>query len=269
MSNFINRIYNVEIPPPATAWENIAVELNKLPDNNFIRKISQASVDPPAEMWNRVVSVLDDRKSSRLLFLRSSWVKGVAAALAAGLIVFLYRSGQDTTGSVVKKEVPVTKDTRHQDPLAKQKMDTNAFEPASSLAQNDQQFNQKKKIGVVPGKRADHLRYASIETAENVLPTDNNGASGSHVNNNVPSSAGNFIPAPDYFVVTAPNGQQVKISSKFSDAVNSLFAGDNSDNSWKTRFDTWKSKLISSPSFIPTAGNFLDIVELKDLLKEQ
>jgi hypothetical protein len=70
-------------------------------------------------------------------------------------------------------------------------------------------------------------------------------------------------------VVTAPNGEHVRISSKFSDAVTSLIGGDNVDYFWKSRFDSWKSKLMTNPSFIPSAGNFLDIAELKDLLKEQ
>ena len=274
MTNFIDRIYDVEIPPPAAAWENIAAELNKLPDNNFIRKLSQASVAPPAEVWNKLVSVLDGRKPARLFALNSSRVKWIAAALITGLIVlsasYLFRSGRNMPSSIAKKEGSAAGDTSQQHiPLIQQKKDSQAAEPITELAQNVEQFILKKKAGGIPGKRTDHVRYATIENAENVLPTDNNIAAGNPVNANVPSSAGSFIPAPDYFVVTAPNGQRVRISSKFSDAVNSLFAGDNSDNSWKTRFDSWKSKLMSNPSFIPAAGNFLDIVELKDLLKEQ
>ena len=90
-----------------------------------------------------------------------------------------------------------------------------------------------------------------------------------NVSDNVSASSAKYIPPPDYYVVTAPNGEKTKISTKFSNAVASLMGGDNVDYLWKSRFDNWKTKLISSPSFIPAAGNFLDIAELKDLIKEQ
>jgi hypothetical protein len=39
--------------------------------------------------------------------------------------------------------------------------------------------------------------------------------------------------------------------------------------SWKQRFHNWSNKLMNSTGFIPAASNFMDIVELEELLKDQ
>jgi hypothetical protein len=80
-----------------------------------------------------------------------------------------------------------------------------------------------------------------------------------------------------YLTITAPNGQPVKISSKFSDGLSYLLNYEpvfNMDGvfksiSWKQQFNNWSNKLMNRTGFIPAASNFLDIVELEDLLKEQ
>jgi hypothetical protein len=37
---------------------------------------------------------------------------------------------------------------------------------------------------------------------------------------------------------------------------------------WKWLFDEWRKKLLYQDSFIPTATNFLDIMEMKEILHE-
>lgn len=82
----------------------------------------------------------------------------------------------------------------------------------------------------------------------------------------------------NYISVTGPNGQQTKISSKF---VNVLLYMNNDSNIeqfegyfsktfleslvWKSKFQDWRNKILQT-SLIPSADNFMDILELKDLI---
>lgn len=89
-----------------------------------------------------------------------------------------------------------------------------------------------------------------------------------------------LVSAPDgnYITVTGPNGEQTKISKKFFHALSYMNAGSKKDDYmdillhegslWKWLFQEWRKKLLSQPSFIPTATNFLDIMELKEILHE-
>lgn len=87
-----------------------------------------------------------------------------------------------------------------------------------------------------------------------------------------------FTPDNNYIVVTGPNGEQTRISSKFLPMLSSLNGSTegqdyftfflNENSIWKLRFDQWRNKMLSQPSFIPTATNLVDLLELKDILQE-
>jgi hypothetical protein len=89
-----------------------------------------------------------------------------------------------------------------------------------------------------------------------------------------------LISAPDenYVTVTSPNGEQTKISKKFLHALSYMNAGSEDENigialqesaMWKWLFREWRQKLLTQPSFIPSTTNFLDIMELKEILHEK
>jgi hypothetical protein len=75
-----------------------------------------------------------------------------------------------------------------------------------------------------------------------------------------------------YITVAGPNGDAVKVSSKMS-ALTAYIADDksvaaNSDNSfWQSKFKAWRDKM-SQNSVTPSFTNFLDIVELSKIVKE-
>lgn len=88
-----------------------------------------------------------------------------------------------------------------------------------------------------------------------------------------------LISAPDknYVTVTSPNGEQTKISKKFLHALSYMNAASNDESKgvtfqqsalWKWLFKEWRQRLLKQPSFIPSTTNFLDIIELKEILHE-
>jgi hypothetical protein len=275
--NFTHKILNAEILPPDAAWDKIAAELDKLDGSGFIQKISEASIEPPSSVWQRVANALENPKPAKRILISRPWIKWAAAAAIGGLIIVgvYYFNNGNQSGLISSNG---DKQSNSKDATAVPPSNANdasssgtiaTLDPNIRLAENSKLANKKNSI---PGKGEQTkipVRHAVIESAgmekePNVAPE-----SESRISDNISSSSANLIPAPDYYVVTAPNGQRVRMSSKFSHAVTSLFGGDNVDYLWKSRFDSWKSKIMSNPSFIPTGGNFLDIAELKDLLKEQ
>ncbi|HEY7160317.1 MAG TPA: anti-sigma factor [Acidobacteriota bacterium] len=275
--SFIHKIFKAEIPPPESAWDNIAAELEKAEGGNIAGKMATASIDPPTNVWDRIAAELDGTTSRARPTLIAPWLKWTAAAMLAGLLIFsanyIFRSGQGSPQVAEKKSTPSNNESNTS--IEKQSTgngNANVSNSNSSpgfnsiVATNSNEAeNNRKSLSL---KKVPPVRYAMVEPAAAETNTQQQSPD-AKINANVSTESANYIPAPDYFVVTAPNGERVKISSKFSDAVTALLGGDNIDYHWKSRFDSWKAKLISNPSFIPAAGNFLDIAELKDLIKEQ
>ena len=272
-NNLSHKMINVEIPPPASAWEKIAAELERLKHPQFVDKIASASIEPPASAWENVASSLDNAAGRKVVGLNTRWMKWAAAAVVIGLIAFsatfILRPNQEeesVSASLPKKENEAIASANAMKRIPSSGDD---IHPSIVLVDNLRGVRTAQNFSTGNGSKESLVRHASIETAGVEKPISKNTEGEHKISDNISSTSSHFIPAPEYYVVTAPNGDRVKISSKFSDAVTSLYGGDNVDYLWKSRFDSWKSKLMNNPSFIPAAGNFLDIVELKELLKEQ
>jgi hypothetical protein len=274
--NFIHRILNAKIPPPESAWEKIAAEMDKSKAITFPEKISAASIEPPSSLWDTISLALDKSGSSKKSVPVASLLKWTAAAVIAGLVIlsatYFFSSQNDKQHiATTKMNSPVKSDSGVNKENQQQGSANSTINNSVSIAsENVTEANNSK------GKRAGKsrksflpVRYATIENTGTDNTIDQLKGSQANIRDNVSPEEAKYIPAPDYFVISAPNGERVRLSSKFSDAVASLMGGDNVDYNWKSKFDNWKTKLISNPSFIPAAGNFLDIAELKDLLKEQ
>ncbi len=79
-------------------------------------------------------------------------------------------------------------------------------------------------------------------------------------------------PGTQYVTVTAPNGEQTRISRKFLPVLTFLNTG--ADNgqfnaALKQKLQLLRKELLQQASFVPSAANFLDIMELKELLQDK
>jgi hypothetical protein len=82
----------------------------------------------------------------------------------------------------------------------------------------------------------------------------------------------------EFFTIQGPNGEPIQVSAKFKDVIYFLnldtIDEEQSDRlfseskSWREKFKAWKEKMSQS-SYTPDSGNFLDIAELIQLLKEE
>ncbi|HRE50859.1 MAG TPA: hypothetical protein PK339_05540 [Flavitalea sp.] len=85
----------------------------------------------------------------------------------------------------------------------------------------------------------------------------------------------NLVRSPNspHIVVTSPNGAQTRISNKFLHCLSYLNAYVASETNiegkvWEARFQEWRNQLLREAAFVPTADNFLDIFELKEMILE-
>ena len=79
-----------------------------------------------------------------------------------------------------------------------------------------------------------------------------------------------------YFLMTGPNGQSVRVSSKFRNTIQYLNGSSNEElldvilresRYWRNQFKEWKEE-VGHSTFIPSAENFMDIAELMKLLQQ-
>ncbi len=290
------KILNYEVIPPPGAWKNITSELT---DSNELlplsRKLYEFEVNPPDGAWNNIAASLEPEKKEvpTLIVKKVNFgLKKLMAAAVFGAVVFgslyLYNNG------LKKKQLSETRNTLsdnkyYETPEASGPKATDTYQekrPVPQLAASSSSLlniNKEKKRDAPPDNRM--LRNAIIKNA---------GTLGSGLGvmiraKPIRNEKGYIIQNPEllsrsgdkYINITGPNGQQTRISIKFLHALMYI----NSDTGiekfegffdkpfieslvWKSRFEEWRKKIIQT-SFIPSSTNFLDILELKDLILKE
>jgi hypothetical protein len=287
-----NRMQQFEVMPPPDAWKNISARLDD--DSRYeglSARMNGYEVAPPAGAWDNIaanITVNNTRSITPIAGrkINFSFLKIAAAAAVAGIIISLWLwtkqspeipvavTGRkslsptapvtaNSSASAPAQETPVMAVPRKYDREAvSETPQQQASLPENNDADNDRVL-QYAAVTPVPGYR----EYPIIIRSGPVK--DGNGAVIRNVD--LLTSDGN------YMIVSGPNGQMTRISSKFASVIRYL----NDDSSveeyldkviresdtWKKRFSEWRKKIGESP-FIPSSANFLDIVEFKDLIEK-
>jgi hypothetical protein len=275
------RLYNATIPPPDDAWNNIAETLDIEAQQKLSLKLQQAAIEPPAIVWENIASELYGTETAKVVPITSKWKKLAVAAVAIGIIALAgltYMLTRETAGEQAagtnKQQVPPPENDLNSDIVTKGANVASATQPQTSPgypgSNNMVAFASAKRI-------APRVRYAKVdERALRPLYAQNTTNVDGIIERPVRAEPKTYVMPKEYLTITAPNGEPVRISTKFTDAVGYMYGGERTDNvsaalksiSWKRRFQTWSNKLISNTAFIPSATNFLDIIELEELLKE-
>jgi hypothetical protein len=285
-----HKIVNFEVAPPPTAWDAIATRLDD--DRQYAvvaAKMNSFELAPPTMAWSSISAALEEtaapapvipvRRRTAYKLLAAAAVIGFIA-IAGWLLVNSKPSTELATGRPAKNEnspaklIPTINDNPVQ---TKDQAITTAPQPFPALGGTGHPNTRNAGRGM-DDERV--LKYAVLNRAPSFseLPivisfapiTDNNGAVIRDMD---------VLTTSNYIMVTGPNGQLTRISSKFASVIRYL-NGDPNDteeymdrvikesDTWKKRFQEWRSK-ISQSSFIPSSANFLDIIEFKDLIEEK
>lgn len=298
-----HRLYSLEVTPPAASWDRIAERIVvecKTTELLLGDRLQQATIAPPETSWNAIekylISNAPARPASAMIFRISHW-KWAAAIfiliLLAGLYFLLPESGLQPQQAVISESKPVFAPNRIPAQEANKQQvppqQANNIKPGLQPVPNKKvaiASNNKQAATPYQDSRSDTdvpLYYA------NLLPGEY-GMAKSNITVNAPllrDQSGNIIldaqlltsGNSNYITVTAPNGQPARISSKFLPvlAYMNQQPADNEYMSlvvqeslfWKLTFDEWRELLLKEASLTPAAGNFMDILELKNILLQQ
>jgi hypothetical protein len=283
--SFHKRLQVHEETPPASAWNNIAKRLDEeftASDNILSSKLNDLSVPPPAIAWRNIAAALGEKKPAKIipLYRRIAVAVAVTGIVALGALYFLTAGN----GDLVQPRQ-----------LATRQMPADV--PATATAPDVQNDTRSRKIAMASTPRVKHVSYSARSISnppprEEAVPefTDEGHAPTVETESVVPDvtvsappikdERGNIImdlklisePNQPYITVTSPSGNQTRLSNKFLNCLS--YINDNSDiqdpkgAQCQSKFDRWREKLMTEAAFIPTATNFLDIFELKDILQD-
>jgi len=292
-----NKLQQFEVAPPPSVWDKISSQL----DNEFVpgdisvsSKLSEASLAAPAGMWDKInaelssiaenelqsnpESVLSEKNRTIPLYRRIA-----VAAIIIGLLFTagIYFLNSNETGkemaTVPKRKAPTVVIDKTPSSLA-------AITPPSIVARRIEYKAPKKRSNnesVIPPQTEeytpvpDEAPLYDLQTVSALQPVSVSGPPLRDTKGNIILDASLISnPEDEYIVITGPNGKQTKISSKFLSCLGYMNASLSSNDMdpgglrCKTQFEEWRKKILAQPGFIPTANNFFDIFELKDMLQE-
>jgi hypothetical protein len=288
--NWQHKILHFESLPPREVWKKIADQLDEEYEAGDIlisKKMDDYEIIPPAFILENVLASLNSDQSSKAparIFafpLKQVAIAVVTIGLLAITMIYFLNSGapskaKNSTSSILPP-VPSTNSLSSET----DKKDNTELKTQSDVEVASLNRTPNKKI--VPtnynnsrnGRSVKHATLNPVLAAHAISPISVTAPPIYDGNGNIIMDE-SLVSAPDenYIIVTSPNGEQTKISRKFLKMLCVMNGGAennymNAENfQWKLRFEEWRSKLLQQASYIPTANNFLDIMDLKELLQE-
>lgn len=305
-ANVQHILLNLETVPPAGVWDTISARLDEEFDAQEItisQKLYDWEATPPPGAWENIAIALrvntavetqeTPAKVIRLPFRRMAIAAAVLGIVSFATWNFLNRASGDP---IVEGKLPATpsntittdiNDTRVQPSLpvidaaigGRRRTNINIARRvnATALIQNALISN------AIAEEPVDDLPYAGVGGLHAQVTTSRKGIKAPLIrdaNGNIIMDNSLIISRDNnYIIITCPNGEQTRLSTKFLPLLLDLNATMDPaeyfdtmirENSiWKNRFSQWRYKLMQQASFAPTATNFLDIMALKELIEEK
>lgn len=285
-----NELYNHEVSPPDHVWNRISHDL----DNEFLvfkHKLYDAEATPPDNSWNNIRHMLDARPATTGI---KKWLRIAAAAALVGVsfftINYFIAGGNHTHKTTAINEDTSTRapkdQTQADDPGNNEKV--TQVKPAPLIASH----TRIKKNSPASGSDVGPVFYKADEAYSappvSSIPDDNTAITDRYnLEHNATRHIRNLkgeikedvslLDLPNsYFLMTGPNGQAMRVSSKFRNTIQYLNSSGNEElldvilresQYWRNQFSTWKEQ-VGHSTFIPSAENFMDIAELMKLLQD-
>jgi hypothetical protein len=298
-------LLNHEVTPPPGAWETINARLETefdVQETKVAEKLYDAAFMPPPAAWQNVsltLATTEANEDTPAKIVRFPFYKIAIAAALLGVVSYLTWSflSNKKAEDLVQNNQPSSVNPDNNLP------DNNpdiAVSPSIPAIDASLTGGRRRVINIVrrmntnpvfaaayvtdeqPEETTDmhyaevnELRAATVTARKGIKAPPIKDAGGNIILDESLVTDGNN----NYIIITCPNGEQTRISSKFLPLLKEIngevdpaeYLGEmiRGDNQWKSRFYQWRAKLMQQASFMPGAGNFLDIMELKDLLEDR
>lgn len=302
--NVQNKLLHYEMPPPAGAWEKIALRLDTefdVAESNISIKLTDASLEPPADVWKNIMTTLE-KEQEQPKVIPFKWKRLAAAAVIIGILIttaVYYKSFQSTTSSgelvvnnnkkadTVNGNIPKS-DKEDATDLATLSIEDNIPREAVLFHTNQRVKSASPRLTTEPPSNNEpdeesSLKYITKEAIQLADATEVAAIAGPPIRD----ANGKIImdlsllttQSSNYITVTGPNGEQTHISSKFANFLAYLNTSSGEEEEyldflirqssvWKKRFEDWRAKILRQANFSPSSATFFDILELKELIKE-
>ncbi|MFT3749972.1 MAG: hypothetical protein QM768_16765 [Agriterribacter sp.] len=295
---FRDNLFHAEEAPPEHLWSRIADDL----DNEYIifkNKLFNTEETPPPAAWNNIQAILDDNTTGKTPVISFSKILKIAAAAAVTGILFF------TTNYFINTNKTVADNPTAQQTLKPQQnsgAEKNSVQQEIAVDQPAQYAPKSKSLiassfEIRKSRKQENLKQndiysedgfsistpslAFVETEQSAVtdkydPGASSGKRVRNLNGEIKEDI-NLLDLPNsYFLMTGPDGQSIRVSSKFRNTIQYLNGSGNEElldvilresRYWKNIFREWKEKVSKSP-FVPSANNFMDIAELMQLLHQ-
>jgi tetrahydromethanopterin S-methyltransferase subunit G len=274
---FSEKILAHEVNPPSFIWNKIAAELDTEKEStNLPNKMLAYQVEPPTFIWNKIEDELDNTTKIISIAPQKRVMPFYAKMAAAACIFFVVGS---TVWMALKPNEPTTPTAKVNPIQTTPTKEVSETTPPTLLA-SDTKENVKKEGSTKIDKKAQPTSTPStelgeIEYAGNIdvqplvkNPIDNNNEKLKNTSGEVPIDI-DLINAPNgYMTIIGPDGQSVRVSSKFSNLIGLLNDKSPISAEWRTKFAAWREQMNRS-TLTPSVTNFMDVMGLINLLKEK
>ena len=286
---FAQRLQAVSFAPPTDSWQQIAARLD---DDQQYRQLSvkmqSAAEAPPPAAWQHILASLNNDEKSAIapISKRPIVYRMAAAAVVAALLFGLWLlkdfSGNnqlsiDISGALLQAPAAGTAPSIPRPNVEPQTNNSVHDQNTGAATVSAQRGFTTGTAGSHPGRP---LKYAVVSDIYTSPETSIVISSPPIVDQygQVIRDLEVLTTQSSYLSIMGPNGETTRISSKFANAIRYLNGNteepveylDNvirDSDTWKKRFQEWRSK-ISQSSFVPSTSNFLDILSFKDLLQQ-
>lgn len=295
---FKDRLFHTQEAPPTDVWSKIAHDL----DNEcivFKDKLFHTQEAPPSDAWHNIQAHLNNEttaKKGRTVGLPA--IVRISAAAAAIAILFFttnyfFKTKEATLNTTAQKN---TQPGQKTESAGESRKDNEQATDPSAQSKEEAKSLIASNAAIVRNKKQQNNQQANVFSDGGSLPVpaieriaaDRSGITdkydlGNGFNKRVRNLKGeikediSLLDLPNsYFLMTGPDGQSIRVSSKFRNTIQYLNGSGNEElldvilresRYWKGIFREWKEK-VGNSTFIPSANNFMDIAELMHLLHQ-
>ncbi len=290
-----NKLSAFEVLPPANVVVNIFAVIDnqkKQSQPDFTQKMYHYTQEAPISAWQNIVLKLDDTqakivpltsnvKKNASIYYKLAAAASIAAVLATS--IWLNTNNKTTTNNQVATitptntlKTPVITDTQKVNPIIA--VTAPNKELKNEVAENKKVILKDATIQSAETVATDYVK--STETADLAQnPTNANKEKLQNSNGETPTDIALMNTPNTYISITGPDGQTVKVSSKFSNLISYLNSNDANTQEnldiiitesakWRATFAAWRDKMTNN-GVAPSIINFMDIIELSNVLEEK
>jgi hypothetical protein len=279
--NVVEKLQRFEEVPPQFSFEKISAVLDA---NNLQQKLINYTENPPSGFWQRILVQLQRNKPAKVVSIKKyKLVYRVAAAAAiVGIGIWSFNLFTNKTklpkGEVVVAPTPAFKNVEptitqplQVEPNSNSTTANNVSKKNTKIAPQTKQSNNKTQVFIAAPNT-----FISQPTQDLAYdPSINANQKLQDVNGNIVEDMSLINTPNTYITIAGPDGQAVRVSSKFSKIANYFNGTDNQENieviiqesdKWRSIFAKWRDKMTNN-AIAPSLTNFMDVIELSKVLE--